>query len=493
MFQALVMQVIACSVRNNTLKRLTLLGRALDTSTAVGQRKGRIVWGHEMKITRILAMAVIAGSLGIGALHAQIREQQPAEFPPASYNGKQYVDSKGCVFIRAGIDGNVSWIPRVTRARKTVCGFKPSLSGQVASAPAAEKSVQIALNNTVSPTSKAIKPAPRRVANPRKAPAPVVVRQTAPKPVLRATRQPVIVLAAPQVRTTTRRVQTQTACPGTSALSQQYLLGDGRTVVRCGPQTAPVVATDGIPNAAPRVAAVLSDHRASASQYLTDPLATPQITQNTRIVPKHVAYNRISTRNVTVPQGYKRVWEDDRLNPYRAEQSLAGRTQMLLIWTQTVPRRLIDTRTGRDVTASVPLIYPYIDVITQSRELGKVTIVQRDGQITKRVVRNPGARKPVYSSRSAPKVEAAEPTAPVVRALAGKQYVQIGTFGKTANAQRSARKIARMGYPARIGKHRKSGKTYLTVQAGPFNDAGALQSAIKRLRDAGYADAFARN
>ena len=496
MFQALVMQVIACSVRNNTLKRLTLLGRALDTSTAVGQRKGRIVWGHEMKITRILAMAVIAGSLGIGALHAQIREQQPAEFPPASYNGKQYVDSKGCVFIRAGIDGNVSWIPRVTRARKTVCGFKPSLSGQVASAPAAEKSVQITVNNTVSPTSKAIKPAPRRVAKPRKASAPVVVRQTAPKPIPGVTRQPVIVAAvpaAPQVRTTTRRVKTQTACPGASALSQQYLLGDGRTVVRCGPQTAPVVATDGIPNAAPRVAAVLSDHRASASQYLTDPLATPQITQNTRIVPKHVAYNRISTRNVTVPQGYKRVWEDDRLNPYRAEQSLAGRTQMLLIWTQTVPRRLIDTRTGRDVTASVPLIYPYIDVITQSRELGKVTIVQRDGQITKRVTRNSEARKPVYSSRSAPKVEAAEPTAPVVRALAGKQYVQIGTFGKTANAQRSARKIARMGYPARIGKHRKSGKTYLTVQAGPFNDAGALQSAIKRLRDAGYADAFARN
>ena len=483
------MQVIACSVRNNTLKRLTLLGRALDTSTAVGQRKGRIVWGHEMKITRILAMAVIAGSLGIGALHAQIREQQPAEFPPASYNGKQYVDSKGCVFIRAGIDGNVSWIPRVTRARKTVCGFKPSLSGQVASAPAAEKSVQIALNNTVSPTPKAIELAPRRVAKPRKASAPVVVRQTAPKPMPGVTRQPVIVPAAPQVRTTTRRVQTQTACPGASALSQQYLLGDGRTVVRCGPQTAPVVATDGIPNAAPRVAAVLSDHRASASQYLTDPIATPQITQNTRIVPKHV----ISTRNVAVPQGYKRVWEDDRLNPYRAEQSLAGRTQMLLIWTQTVPRRLIDTRTGRDVTASVPLIYPYIDVITQSRELGKVTIVQRDGRITKRVVRNFGARKPVYSSRSAPKVEAAKTAAPVARALAGKQYVQIGTFGKMANAQQSARKIAQMGYPARIGKHRKSGKTYLTVQAGPFNGAGALQSAIKRLRGAGYADAFARN
>jgi cell division protein FtsN len=158
---------------------------------------------------------------------------------------------------------------------------------------------------------------------------------------------------------------------------------------------------------------------------------------------------------------------------------------MLLVWTQTVPRRLIDSRTGRDVTASVPLIYPYIDVVTQSRELGRVTIVQRNGQVAKRIVRNP-----VLSSRSAPKVEHAKP-AP--RILNGKRYVQIGTFGKATNAQKSAQNIAQMGYHARIGKHRKGGKSYLTVQAGPFNDANSLQSAIARLRGAGYADAFARN
>jgi cell division protein FtsN len=76
--------------------------------------------------------------------------------------------------------------------------------------------------------------------------------------------------------------------------------------------------------------------------------------------------------------------------------------------------------------------------------------------------------------------------------LTGARYVQVGTFRNNANAQKSAQNIARMGLPARIGKRRQGGKTYLTVQAGPFNDAGGLKSAMSRLRGAGYSDAFVR-
>ena len=42
------------------------------------------------------------------------------------------------------------------------------------------------------------------------------------------------------------------------------------------------------------------------------------------------------------------------------------------------------------------------------------------------------------------------------------------------------------------GKHRKGGQSYMTVQAGPFNGSGAMQSALNHLRGAGYRDAFAR-
>lgn len=456
-----------------------------------------------MKLTRLIAIAVIAASGGIAALQAdaQIQEQLPAEFPPASYKGKQYVDSQGCVFIRAGIDGNVSWIPRVTRSRKTVCGFKPSLGGQAAAAaPAAEATdaaVQITLNDAPA-TAPAPAPAPRRVAKPKPKPAPVIVRQTAPKPQPRVAPAPVVIATpapapAPKVR---RSAQATTACQGASPLSQQYLRGSARTPVRCGPQAEAIVGS-GYSGTAPRAAQPQVRKQAPVVQTRRSASAETDITAHTRIVPKHVAQNRINTiDNVRVPQGYKTVWDDGRLNPRRAEQSLAGRGDMLLIWTQTVPRRLINQRTGQDVTASVPLVYPFLDIVTQRRELGAVTIVQRDGQLAKRIVRNRGAsprkavkRKPVYSSRSKPKAAADTP----VRALAGKRYVQIGTYGNPSNAQRAARNVAQMGMAARIGKHSKGGKTYMTVQAGPFASANAMQNAMQRLKGAGYRDAFPRN
>ena len=447
-----------------------------------------------MKLSRILAVVVIAGGLGaafnVSTVEAQIREQQPAEFPPASYKGKQYVDSNGCVFIRAGIDGNVSWVPRVTRDRKTVCGFKPSLAGQVAEAPATAAatgtaSQQITLDSTAPAVpATSVKPAPRRVANsskPRRA-APVVVRQTAPRP---APAPRVIVkptMTAPVVQTRSGAAVT-TACPNASPLAQQYLQGTG---VRCGPQAEPVVA--------PRVKVRHAQTGVTTVQPQAGTGYAAEVTATTRIVPKHVAQNRLNTRNGATPKGYRQAWDDDRLNPYRAEQNLAGRHDMLLVWTQTVPRRLVNQSNGRDMTASVPLVYPYTSIEQQRRELGEVTIVQRDGQTMKRIVRYPGKkRKPIYSSRStpAPSVRSGK-AAPQTKAAIGKQYVQIGTFRDASNAQRAAQSIARMGMPARIGKHRKNGKRYMTVQAGPFNGSQALQSAMNRLRGAGYRDAFAR-
>jgi cell division septation protein DedD len=51
---------------------------------------------------------------------------RPAELPPADYAGLQYVDSKGCMFVRAGNDREVTWVPRVSREGTPICGNPPS-------------------------------------------------------------------------------------------------------------------------------------------------------------------------------------------------------------------------------------------------------------------------------------------------------------------------------------------------------------------------------
>ncbi|MFG6593369.1 SPOR domain-containing protein [Sulfitobacter sp. 1A13368] len=476
-----------------------------------------------MTLTRSIAMAMIVAALGVGGSQTQAQDSrsQPAEFPPSSYKGKQYVDSAGCVFIRAGIDGNVSWVPRMSRARQQICGFQPTNGVKVAEAkveaaqtkvdPAPAKRPPARVAEAPAPKAKpkapVARPAPQKVVRrvapaPARSTAPKVVRETAPRPVPVVPSKPVA-LAAPAP------AGFVTACPGASPLSQRYMRrGDGYSV-RCGPQAEPIV-TGRLAPSSPQRGTAPQPYRsagvmpgvATAPARIVAPaaVAAPVVSAKparavgtqTRIVPKHVAINRVNTTNVKVPKGYRKVWEDDRLNPHRAEQTLEGRADMLLVWTQTLPRRLVNKATGEDVTAKVPLIYPYLDIETQRRKLGRVKIVERDGQVVKRVLRyrnaapihrdaRPIKKAPVYSSRSAP---TAQPNT-----KAG--YVQVGVFGSPANAQRAARQIAALGLPARIGKQTRGGKTYHSVQAGPIA-GGSAQAALGQLRRAGYRDAYLR-
>jgi hypothetical protein len=42
-----------------------------------------------------------------------------------------------------------------------------------------------------------------------------------------------------------------------------------------------------------------------------------------------------------VPEGYRPAWEDGRLNPHRGPRTIQGEVDQSLVWTNTVPRRLV--------------------------------------------------------------------------------------------------------------------------------------------------------
>ena len=88
---------------------------------------------------RLIAAVAAWVILGQGAMAQQsLSLAGPAELPPESFTEAQYVDSTGCVFLRAGLNDEVMWVPRVTKDRKPLCGYAPSL---VKPAPVAEQAV----------------------------------------------------------------------------------------------------------------------------------------------------------------------------------------------------------------------------------------------------------------------------------------------------------------------------------------------------------------
>ncbi|MFO7770325.1 MAG: SPOR domain-containing protein [Roseovarius gahaiensis] len=467
-----------------------------------------------MKVTRVLAIAVIAASVGVGFVQAQSMASKdvPAEFPPSSFEGRQYIDSKGCVFIRAGIDGNTSWIPRMTRSREVLCGFQPSIAK---AKPAAEPAQPAARKVATSRPEKTTQPAPSN-AERKRAPAPA----TAParkKPIMitrpRTARTEKPQETAPAAVKTVKPVRTApsapaktevSSCQGGSAISTRYM---GSGDVRCGPQTAPhvtYVQGGGGSGATTRPARVIqtqpvrqtasaNTHAAPRPYGQTLPGAPATQRQPVRVVPRHVYENQQNAKGTYIPDGYKPVWDDDRLNPQRAHQTLQGMAQMEVAWSKTVPRYLIDRRTGRDITYKYPgLQYPYTS-FEQQRAAG-VTISTR-GQVVPdpvRVTRGTRSTTRKVAEQQAPRaVVSTRSKAP--EKAASHRYIQIGVFADRGQAQRAAQKVAARGLPARLAKMTRGGKSYTVMTTGPFRTQSDLQTALTRVRGAGFSNARLRN
>jgi hypothetical protein len=138
---------------------------------------------------------------------------------------------------------------------------------------------------------------------------------------------------------------------------------------------------------------------------------------------------------LAVPDGYKTAWKDDRLNPRRGQGTVRGQAQQDRVWTRDVPAMQV--------------------------------------KIAPQTARKTGAT----SNSKTPR---------------GRYFVQVGTFGEPANAQRSVARLQVMGLPVTRSNMTRKEHAMQIVMAGPFSDARAAHTALAQARRSGFGDAFIR-
>ncbi len=265
---------------------------------------------------RLVAVAVLATVFGSALVQAQSVADLggPANLPPADYKGQQFVDNRGCIFLKAGYGGQTTWVPRVSRDRKALCGYPPTFGA----APVIEMAEEVV------PVAK---PAPVVAAAP-------VVKKAAPKPA------PVATVAAPAPYTDTAPRGSEVAvaagpgpgkigCYTSAPVAERVRLSGGGTAVVCtrGDGTLdgwrPPIYPQG------RVGDALKGGQ--------QPVVTTGKAVAVKSAPVVVAADAVPA----APEGYVLAWKDDRLNPNRGKGTAEGWAAQDQVWTRRVPAKLV--------------------------------------------------------------------------------------------------------------------------------------------------------
>jgi len=480
-----------------------------------------------MRAVNAVLVGMLLVSLGVEAEARSLRASGgPAEIPPTSFTGTQYVDSEGCAFIRAGYGGSVQWVPRVSRNKQVICGMTPSLGRTARAAPAKPQVARPRLvlrPNGASVTAKprAMATRPRLLAGParavitappgqtrkiqKRAPFPLfAVLFGRPKPALSGTgapaptvfgttyKKPAVIPVARQPRaygprrqvagiTTTGITTTGITATGITATGMEAAFFGGQSSdIRRGPQAVHPgdyfngrLGRNGVPFSNP------------AARGNAAPAGAPL-----RIV--------VQSSLPVVPAGYKSLLTAANDASRSGVGTSRGQAAMDLIWTQTMPRRLIDVTTGSDVTTKYTQIrYPYTSARVSTRSYvpaGSARLVH--GPRRKRLIKDPAAPSNMTGFSKISDVSASDPGVSRIAAkgASGKprtgRFIQVATFGVPANATRTMARFRLKGMPTASRGLRLRGKSYDIVLLGPFADEAGVRAALNSAVRAGFSDAF---
>jgi hypothetical protein len=386
-------------------------------------------------LLKVLSVASLAALCTVSVAQAQGRA--PAEAPPPGFAGQQYVDSRGCVFIRAGHGGQVNWVARIDGTRKPICGQTPSAVKMnaarrelAAPAPAAPAPAPAPVAVAAAPAPAAAAARPVRSTVPAAsytpppvtygAPTPLRPVQQAPRPVVAA---PVPVAPKPPVAAVPAAPISRTAgCPDYAPVGKVYPLHRGGSLLVCasGPH---------------RLTGLRAGDVERMAQIPPAPSTGYHAAPYGKARPAQVAEADL----MSPPPGYKPAWRDDRLNPNRARGTAQGDQQMRQIWTGKVPQQLTHPAHAQP-------------------------------------------RKAAASSKGMP----------VAQGASGARFVQVGSFGVPENAARAVQRLQALGLPVQVGRASIKGKPVQVVKAGPFTAPGQAEAALRAARSAGFGDAVLR-